>query len=307
MPPLSEQGKNSKGFKSLVRILKDTGFYAVVFVVSVVFAVALRVFVVASIIHIPTPSMEPAVMAGDKIIVTKLIPGPRLFKDIRQIRGDDGKVQTKRLKGVRAVRRNDVMVFNYPYSVGWDAIDMDLNVFYLKRCVALPGDTFSIENGIYKVKGYADSLGCLFRQKELSQMSADDFPAWVWKTFPADTVHFQWNIRDLGPLYIPAAGATVDIDTVSILIYKNLIAYETDQPLSVRDGRVYSGDERMESYTFRLNYYFMAGDMLFDSKDSRYWGLLPEDCIIGKAVLVWRSTDLHTRKIRWNRVFKKIG
>ena len=289
----------------LKRFLKELRFYTIFFVVSFTFAIGLRVFVITSIILIPSGSMEPAVLAGDRIIVTKLIPGPRIFRDIRQIRVD-GKVQTKRFKGIRKVRRNDILVFNFPYSAGWDKIDMELNIFYLKRCVALPGDTFSIVNGIYKVKNCPDSLGCTFRQRDLSQMSQRDFSNGIWRCFPFDTIQYRWNIKDFGPLYIPASGSSLILDTINLRLYKNLIEYETDKPLSVRDGKVYSGDEVIDVYTFRMNYYFMAGDYIYDSRDSRYWGLLPEDCIIGKAILVWRSTDRHNNKIRWNRFFKRI-
>ena len=291
--------------KKVKKVLKESLFYAVVVVVSIILAVCLRVFVITSIIKIPSGSMEPAVLAGDRIIVNKQIPGPRVFKDIRQIRVD-GKVQTKRFKGIRKVRRNDILVFNFPYSAGWDVIDMDLNVFYLKRCVALPGDTFSIENGIYKVKNYPDSLGCVFRQRELSQMTQLDFSKVIWNCFPYDTTRYQWNIKDFGPLYIPASGATIKLDTINFVLYKKLIEYETDKPLSVSEGLVYSGDEVINDYAFKLNYYFMAGEYIFDSQDSRYWGLLPEDCIIGKAILVWRSTDPNNKKIRWNRTLKII-
>ena len=291
--------------QKIKRFLRELGFYTDVIIISIIVAVGLRVFVIMSIIKIPSGSMEPAVLAGDRIIVTKLIPGPRVFRDIRQIRVD-GKVQTKRFNGVRKVRRNDVLVFNFPYTAGWDRIDMDLNVFYLKRCVALPGDTFSIEEGIYRVNGCPDSLGCLFRQKELSMNSQDDYAPVIWNCFPFDFEHYQWNIRDFGPFYVPASGAALDIDTLNIRLYKNLIEYETGRTLSVSDGQVYSGNEAMNAYTFKLNYYFMAGDYIYDSKDSRYWGLLPEDCIIGKAILVWRSTDMYTGKIRWKRFFKII-
>ena len=287
------------------QFLKELQFYTVVFIVSVVFAVGLRVFVIAPIISIPSGSMEPAVLAGDKIIVTKLIPGPRVFRDIRQIRVD-GKVQTKRFKGIRRVRRNDVLVFNYPYSAGWERIDMNLEVFYLKRCVALPGDTFSIENGIYRVNNCPDSPGCYFRQQELSQKTGNDFSEVIWKCFPFDSAHYSWNIKDFGPLYVPASGATVVLDTLSFLLYKNLIEYETDKTLSVSDDSVFLDGERINNYTFVLNYYFMAGDLIFDSQDSRYWGLLPEDCLLGKALIVWRSVDQYTGKIRWNRFFRKI-
>jgi signal peptidase I len=292
--------------QKLRKFLKELKFYTILLIVSIALAVGMRVFLFTSIIKIPSGSMEPAVLTGDFIIANKQIPGPRVFKNIRQLRFD-GKVQTKRFKGIRKVRRNDILIFNFPYSAGWDKIDMDLNVYYLKRCVALPGDTFLIENGKLRIANCLDSVGCLFRQRELSQMSKADFSDAVWKCFPFDTTHYQWNIKDFGPLYIPASGAKLPIDTINWALYKNLIEYETAQTLSVRDGSVYLGNEMIKDYIFQLNYYFMAGDFIFDSRDSRYWGLLPEDCIIGKAVIVVRSKDLHTRKIRWNRTFKIIN
>ena len=291
--------------RKIKNIIKEIRFYVVVFIVSVVFATGLRVFVVASIISIPSGSMDPAVLAGDKIIVTKIIPGPRVFKNFRQIRVH-GKVQTKRFKGIREVKRNDVLVFNFPYSAEWDMIDMDLNFFYLKRCVAVPDDTFLIENGIYRVKNCTDLIGCTFRQQELSQNSRSDFQDAIWRCFPHDTVYYQWDMKDFGPLYVPVSGANIVLDNFNVLLYKNLIEYETNKKLTVRDGMVFLDEGMINEYTFQLNYYFMAGDYIFDSCDSRYWGLLPEDCIIGKAIFVWRSTDQNNGKIRWNRFFKKI-
>ena len=249
--------------------------------------------------------MEPAVLAGDRIIVNKQIPGPRVYRDIRQIRVD-GKVQTKRFKGIRQVRRNDILVFNFPFSYGRDKIDMDLNVFYLKRCVALPGDTFLIEKGFYKVKNCPDSLGCVFRQRQLSHMSQDDFSEGIWHCLKYEALGYQWNIKDFGPLFVPASGVAITLDTLNLGLYKKLIEYETDKNILVSDGSIYLDDQAINAYTFKLNYYFMAGDYIFNSMDSRYWGLLPEDCIIGKAILVWRSTDRDTGKIRWNRFFKII-
>jgi len=291
--------------RKIRKILMEVLFYTVTVIISLILAVCLRVFVFTSIVKIPSWSMEPAVYAGDRIIINKQIPGPRVYKDIRQIRVD-GKVQTKRFKGIRKVRRNDVIMFNYPFSAGSDKIDMDLNVFYLKRCVALPGDTFSIEKGIYRVKNCPDSLGCFFRQRELAQKSQEDFSPNIWRCFPFDSIHFQWNIKDFGPLYVPASGAKIAIDTINYRLYKKLIEYETDKPLYVSDDFVYLGNDTIYWYTFKLNYYFMAGDQIYDSADSRYWGLLPEDCIIGKAILVWRSTDRQSGKIRWDRFFKLI-
>ena len=249
--------------------------------------------------------MEPAVLTGDFILANKQIPGPRVYQNIRQLRVD-GKVMTKRFKGIRKVKRNDVLVFNFPYSGSWDKIDMDLNIYYLKRCIAIPGDTFYIENGFNKVKNYPYSLGCYFRQQELSLKSREDFRENIWNCFPFDTIHYQWNIKDFGPIFVPAAGSTLALDTLNYLPYKKIIEYETDKILSVSDGYIYLNNEIINNYTFKLNYYFMAGEYIFDSQDSRYWGLLPEDCIIGKAVIIVKSKDLRTGEIRWNRFLKRI-
>ena len=183
---------------------------------------------------------------------------------------------------------------------------MDLSVLFLKRCVALPGDTFSIENGFFRVKNYSDSLGCFFLQRELSQKSQEDFHEDIWKCFPFDSVNYNWNIKDFGPLYIPASGTTFKLDTINWFLYKKPIEYETDKTLSVRNGSVCLDSEIINEYTFKMNYYFMAGDFICDSRDSRYWGLLSEDCIIGKAVIVVMSKDISKGEVRWNRIFKMI-
>ena len=287
------------------KILKEFRFFTLLFMLAITFAVVMRVFLFTSIIKVPTPSMEPAVLAGDFIIANKQIPGPRIFKNIRQTK-IDGKVHTKRFKGIRKVRRNDILIFNFPYSGRWDKIDMDLSVLYLKRCVAIPGDTFLIENGELKIENYPDSIGCVFRQRELAQMSKDDLSPIIWNCFPYDTVYYQWNIKDFGPLYVPAAGDMIAIDTLNIRLYQNLIEYETDKRIHVYDGLVHLDNEIITDYTFRLNYYFMAGDYIFDSQDSRYWGLLPEDCIIGKAAIIWKSVDPQTGKYRWERFLKTV-
>jgi signal peptidase I len=287
---------------SLKSFLKDLKSGLITFLIAILLAILMRVFLFASF-KIPSPSMEPAVKAGDFIIVNKQIPGPRVYRNFKFKEG--AKVETRRFKGIRKIRRNDVLVFNYPYT-HWGKLEMDLGVNYLKRCVAIPGDTFYIENGFYKVKNVAEALGCLFRQEELAQKNQPDFEPVIWKCFPQDTAH-NWNIKDFGPLYVPKAGDTLPIDTLNYRLYKNLIEYETDKPITLKDGAIYRGEEKINRYTFQQNYYFMAGDYLFDSKDSRYWGLLPEDHIIGKAIIVWKSIDKDTGKIRWERTFKTIN
>lgn len=267
----------------------------------ILLAICLRVFFFASF-KIPSPSMEPTLVSGDFVLVNKLIPGPRLVKNFDFLDGEE--IKFKRLKGIRRIRRNDVVVFHYPYSQ-WGKLRLDLNTYYIKRCIAIPGDTFFIDNGIYKVKNTMDTLGNYPNQRLLSQRPDDSFPKGVFRCFPKDSL-YHWTIKNFGPLYLPRANETLSIDRKNIPLYKNLIEYETQQQIQVRDSQVFLGNKQIQAYTFRQNYYFMSGDYVTDSKDSRYWGLLPEDHIVGKAFTIWKSKDENTGKYRFNRFFKSI-
>ena len=270
--------------------------------VAILFTLSLRIFLFTTF-KIPSSSMEPAIMAGDFIFVNKLIPGTRIFKNLDFLKGTQ--IKTKRFKGIRDIKRNDVLVFNFPYESDWGKIEMDLSVNYVKRCIAIPGDTFCIDKGIYKIKNCSDVLGQLFHQENLSNMPDSTFQHEIWNCFPFDT-NYRWNAKNFGPLYIPGKDSKIEIDTLNILLYKNIIEYETNKYVSVWNGSVYLDGEELNIYIFEQNYYFMSGDFVFDSKDSRYWGLLPEDHVIGKAAFIWKSKDIHTNKHRWNRFFKKI-
>ena len=295
-----EQEKKLTTRLKIKKAMKTILHYVIIVFIALVLAIVMRVFFFASF-SIPTPSMEPAILAGDQIIVNKLIPGPRVYKNFDFREG--GKVETRRFKGSRTVKRNDVLVFNFPYT-DWNKLEMDLSVNYVKRCVAIPGDTFYIDNGIYKVKGCTDVLGNYQAQSELGQMREEDIPHEIYHCFPGDT--YNWNVKNFGPLYVPRKGETLQIDSQNISLYRNLIRYETDKEIEIRDNIVYLDNEPLLSYMFQQNYYFMSGDLVRDSQDSRYWGLLPEDHIVGKAAIVWKSKDLGTGKTRWERIFKRI-
>lgn len=249
--------------------------------------------------------MEPTIQKGDYIIVNKLIPGARVYRNLFNIR-KNGKVATIRFKGIRTVERNDVLVFNYPYS-GLEKIDMNLSLYCVKRCVAVPGDTFYIDNGIYKVKNAPNEvLGCLSHQKMLASKSRDDFDNNTWCCLLDDANLNNRNIKNFAPIYIPKKGDELEIDSANYQLYKKIITYEADKPIENRNSVIMLGDSVIHNYTFNLNYYFMAGDYIFNSLDSRYWGLLPEDHIIGKAALIWKSKNVDTGEIRWDRVLRRI-
>ena len=276
--------------------------WLLILLITTSLAICLRVFLFA-VYSIPTPSMEPAIVAGDKVVMTKLIPGPRIIQNFFSLYQGE-KPDIKRLRGIRAIRQNDILIFNFPYS-DWKRLQMDVNVFYAKRCVAIPGDTFLIENGIYKVKNSNAILGNRDKQEQLAAKDSGELKPAVYPCFPYDE-RFGWTMKNFGPFYLPKKQETLSIDSMNVLLYKRLIIYETDREITVHNGKVYLNDSLITSYTFQQNYYFMAGDYVFDSQDSRYWGLLPEDHIVGKVAFVWNTKDRHTGKKRWHRFLKAV-
>ena len=264
----------------------------------------IQVFFVTSF-HIPSDSMEPELLAGDAVLVNKLKYGARLFDVAGAV---DGKqVKIKRLPGWGRVERNDVVVFNYPCPKKWRRIEMDVMQYYVKRCVALPGDTFRIVNGRYRVDGYPHDLGNVEAQDRfrafIEERGLSDEEKGV-KAYPGGAQ--RWTVKEFGPLYIPKAGDRIRLDSTAFRLYRNVMEWELQEKLRCKDNCVYIGDRVLAEYRFTKSYYFMAGDKVENSKDSRYWGLLPEEYIVGKAWRVWKSVDERQEKVRWGRVWKKI-
>lgn len=258
--------------------------------------------------RIPTDSMEPAIMAGDQVIVNKWILGGRLlhlWKDIPE----DKEVKVSRLPGIRAVRHNDILVFNFPYPESWDSLGFSTKKYYIKRCVALPGDTLSIVDAHYKIAGSDMLLGNQESQDRLEEMMrsghAEDMGV-VTDTYP-HMDGLDWTIMDFGPLYIPEAGATIALDSIACGLYGNVVEWETGLELSVKGDSVFLGDSLVNVYTFRNNCYFLAGDNVINSQDSRYWGLLPEQFIHGVAVRIGKSAGPYDGRIRWGRVLRNLN
>lgn len=250
--------------------------------------------------------MEPALLSGDNILVNKWIMGGRIFDISDAARKKDIKIF--RLPGFGKIKRNDVLVFNFPYPGRWDSLGLNLKTYYVKRCVAVPGDTFEIRNALYKVRECSWVLGNAASQKDLQQILSlkreRDYGI-VMKAYPNDS-SVNWTIKEFGPFYIPAKGTRVKMNAVNRLLYKNAIEWEQKKKTVQRGDSFLLGDSIIQEYQFEEDYYFVAGDKVMNSKDSRYWGLLPEKFIVGKATLIWKSVNLNTDEIRWNRIFKKI-
>ena len=256
--------------------------------------------------RIPTDSMQPTLIPGDYILVEKWTMGARIFDLLDAAEGKEVKIH--RLPGWGKLKRNDVLVFNFPHHHRWDSIGMDLMVYYVKRCIGIPGDTVSIRNGYYGVSGVTDTLGYVPAQRRLERLMATDKmkgTGIAFRSFPEDSVT-GWNIGDFGPLFIPASGSRICLTEREVPLYRRAIEWEQKKKLDVKDGRVLLGDSAVHEYVFRKNYYFVGGDNVLYSQDSRYWGLLPEEYIVGRAVRIWKSVDRITDGMRWDRVMKKI-
>lgn len=244
--------------------------------------------------------MAPEVVAGDHVLVFKPLIGARLFNLT------DKQPDIYRLPGFKSIRRNDMLVFNFPCPKDWNRIEMDLMSYYIKRCVGMPGDSLLIVNGFYQVKGVETSLGNPDSQQRVSRLKDSSFEENVFRSFPYDSI-MDWNIKNFGPLYIPQKGTTIPMNRENYVLYKKLIEWEQQTELFMQDSVIILGTEPITSYCFQKNYYFMAGDRVEDSQDSRYWGLLPEEYIVGKAWIVWKSIDPYTDKFRWDRFLKRIN
>jgi signal peptidase I len=119
---------------------------------------------------------------------------------------------------------------------------------------------------------------------------------------------FKWNEDNFGPLWIPSKGTTVRLDTSNICLYQRIIEVYEHNAFKIEGSKIYINNAPADSYTFKMNYYWMMGDNRHRSADSRYWGFVPEDHIVGKPVFVWLSTDKELsgiKKVRFSRIFKK--
>lgn len=133
--------------------------------------------------------------------------------------------------------------------------------------------------------------------------------AYDMSIFPHDS-RYHWNKDNFGPIVIPQKGQTVEINDSTIVLYDKIIKNYELNDLQVKDGKVYINGQVADHYTFQMDYYFMMGDNRHNSADSRFWGFVPENHIVGRTLFVWLSLDkfktIGEGKIRWNKMFKKI-
>ena len=231
--------------------------------------------------------MSPTLIPGDYILVSKMSYGARLL-NVKKFK-KEGIVEYIRTKGWSNIKKGDVFVFNWPdYSSLKNKNPNIYGNFVVKRCFGCPGDTINIhvitkENEIVETSGEANNL------------------------FPFDkTLH--WTVSNYGPLFVPGKGKTIVLDSLIAFHYKDVLLYE-GMHSEIRNDSVFLNKIFYKKYTFKCNYYFMKGDNFYGSMDSRYWGFVPEDNIVGKAVMIMFSKDPDENsflKLKINRLFHYI-
>jgi len=356
--------------KTVFYFIRDNYWIKLPLYVIMVFLAAIfcRVFLF-EIYHIPSGSMQKTLHPGDKIIVNKLVYGPRIPNSLHDVPWlkvfASGKNKTKlperrKLDGFDTIRRNDVVVFDHPQR----------NHVYVKRCVGLPGENIHLQGEQLRINGeiksnpenvlheyrifssqpeklhhFFTNIGLKFlfigqsirysnmpttiKEKLLTNALADSIKLmtkqlkqkYYRKSYQNNNILFnqkayprfisngnkrkqKWTNFNFGPLYIPQKGEKIKIDTQNIRIYRNIIEKHEGHVVTINDGKIYIDQHSGNSYTFKQNYYFMLGDNRCNSLDSRSWGFVPEDYIIGKATSVLFSFADGTMKRK--RIMKNI-
>ena len=354
---------------------------------------------------IPSSSMESSLYTGDHLFVSKLAYGPKMPQTpltipfTHNVIGGKESYSTliqsdyKRLKGFGHVETGDYVVFAFPHgdtiltkfpaddyyavkrAIGRQAAinnygplkarPSDKKDHYVKRCVAVAGDTLEIVNGrvhinskpqevwpgvqnTYNVVTTGQSLNPVLLDKlgiNFSELYFDktlpgypsmpltaamleqvkEFPTVVSveeniDSYPPDypdsyltifpfSPDYKWTRDNFGPLWIPRKGSTVQLTKENLPLYERIIAVYEGNDLKVTGDKIFINGEEAQSYTFQQDYYFMMGDNRHNSLDSRYWGFVPEDHIVGKPALIWLSIDGNKKfpkNIRWRRFFKFV-
>jgi len=239
---------------------------------------------------VPTGSMENTVMTGDFLFVNKFIYGPSTPQVIPFL---NVPLPFFRFPGIARPEKNDVIVFIYPG--GLNELEPAEFQYYLKRCVAVGGDTIRIIDKKLYVNGIP------FPDPPNINMAPGPDLADTNTTFPA---HIQeWTMNNYGPLVVPKTGDTIRLDHNSLFGWYIFIARE-GHSVKEQDGKIYIDGKESTYYIVQRDYVFGMGDHRNNSEDSRAWGFIPEENVVGTPIMVYWSWN---PEIALSDFFKKIG
>ncbi len=276
--------------------------------IRIILLILVIVFLVKSFLFdafkIPTGSMENTLLVGDDILVSKLA---YVFHTPRYIPFTSIYIPSADLFSISKPERGDVIIFKFPYG---SELPDDNSVNLVKRIIGLPGDTIQIIKQEVYVNGVKTEFPVTAKLNRDDKMAAGISEKGI---FPADT---NWNKDNYGPIVIPKEGDLIDLNPENAAMWKPLIDRELGMNTLSVEGTVITLDRKpVHGYTLTKDYYFVLGDNRENSMDSRYWGFVPKDMIIGRAFIIYWSWDpyIPNRKfynivepIRFGRLFKKI-
>ncbi|NRD20512.1 signal peptidase I [Winogradskyella eckloniae] len=183
----------------------------------------------------------------------------------------------------------------------------------LKKYDITDGLGYGTVEGSYRIPAAtAEAISKLKSHPEVASITAIKTPAGVdGEIFPRDP-NYKWNVDNFGPMWIPKAGATVQLHTDNIAIYKRAISEYEGHSVVTRGNQIFIDDQPATSYTFKQDYYWMMGDNRHNSIDSRYWGFVPYNHVFGKPVFIWMSIDginegIKNWRPRWDRIFTTVS
>lgn len=266
------------------------------------------IFITSALIEgsiVPTPSMEKTILTGDRLFIDKYTFGASTptyipFTNIE--------LPSYRLPAVREPNRDEILVFRFPGDS--NQLEDDNIEFWVKRCVGIPGDTLEIRNKVIFVNGKRSSIPANVNYsiqpiKQKKMINPNIFPT-----------NAKWNEDNYGPLVIPQKGDTIEISIDNIAEWKTTINREFGREVvRVVNGKIEVDGRITNNYTIQKDYYFMVGDNRDNSYDSRFWGFVPRENIVGTPIIIfwsWNSEIPFSKpldllsSIRFNRIAKLV-
>lgn len=265
---------------------------------SLFFAAIAALIIISFVIQntrIPTGSMETTIQVGDFVLVNKFIYGSSSPK---YIPFTEIELPYFSFPSVREPERGDIVVFEFPGNRD-EIVPDELNVNYVKRLIGMPGDLLEVRDKVVFINGKENWIPPHIQYLSPYPVPADRTNP---RIFP---VGKPWNEDNYGPLRIPKKGDVIQLNTENILEWKTFINREyLKDVVSISNGKIFIEGKEVTSYIIKKDYYFMMGDNRDDSLDSRFWGFVPRDYVVGQAFMVLFSWD---RDIPFSQPIKLLG